>query len=319
VTLSAGRFLVPSTYERNPIVAKFVRLFGRVAGRLGAEVVYCDDIHEKDLPSDCPFVVVLKPVQLGRSGGFRGLLGLPRRIRVLGLWDDIHQGPGGTRYFSRNRRTITRFFRRCDAILCTYRDPFLRWYPRYADRLVHFPHFLDLDDFASVPFNPAPMPKCVLSGALGSYYPLRNYAARNPDVVVMAHPGYGAGEAEVSGGFFGPAYARELARYRCAVTCSLVIGYAVAKFVELPAAGCLLLANDTPDLEVLGLRDGVNYVRVGQDTFDRTLADVLARPEAFEPIRRAGFDLARARHTDRNRADQLEQVIRALCESPRPA
>ncbi len=292
--LAAGRFLVPASYEGNPVVAKFVHLFETVAGRLGAEVRYCDDIGLEDLPVDCPFVLALKPVQLGRSGGFRGLLRLPRRIRVFGLWDDIHQGPTGTKYLSRGRRTMVRFFRRCDAILSTYRAPFLRWYPRYARKLVHFPHFFQSDDFLPVPYNPEPLRRCILSGAMGPYYPLRNAAARNPDVVIMAHPGYGEGLRASGGGTFGPAYARELSRYLCGVTCSLVIGYAVAKYMELPAAGCLLLATYAPDLDLLGYRDGVNYVRVDERTFDETLADVLARPEAFESIRRAGFELVRS-------------------------
>lgn len=312
MSLADGRFLIPSRYAGNPYVSKFAGLFERVAERIGARVLYCDDITARELPPDCPFVVALKPVQRSRSEGFRGLLSLPARIRVMGLWDDIHQGIKGTKYLSRDRWVLTRFFRRCDDILCTSHDPFVRWYPRFTSKLVHFPHYFRMDDFRPVPFNQAPIAQCILSGAIGSFYPLRRRAARHPDVVVMDHPGYGA--ASQSGpGLFGEAYARELSRYRCAVTCSAVIGYAVAKYVELPAAGCLLLANHTPDLELLGLKDGINYLRVTEATFDGRLADVLARPDAFEPIRRAGFELVRARHSDVNRADQLERLIRERC------
>jgi len=313
VNLAAGRFLVPSRYQGNPYVAKFVALFGQVADRLGARVLFGPDFREEDLPPDCPFVVALKPVQWGKSDGFRGLLSLPRRIQVFGLWDDIHQGLQGTRYFSRDRWVLTRFFRRCDAILCVSRDPFLRWYPRYADKLVHFPHFFSARDFAAVAFNEHPLPKCILSGATGKFYPLRRHAARNPDVVVLEHPGYGGTGKEDGTALFGEAYARELSRYRCAVTCSAVIDYTVAKYMELPAAGCLLLATKTPDLHRLGFEDGINYLRVDESTFDTTLADVLARPEAFEAIRRAGFELARARHSDMNRADELERLLRERC------
>ena len=117
MNLAAGRFLVPARYEGNPYVAKFVRMFGRVAERLGAAVLFCDEIQADDLPADCPFVVALKPVQWGHSTGFRGLLSLPERIRVVGVWDDIHQGLHVTNYFSRDRWVLTRFFWRCDAIL----------------------------------------------------------------------------------------------------------------------------------------------------------------------------------------------------------
>jgi hypothetical protein len=316
MNLSAGRFLIPRRYEGNPYVAKFVGLFERVAERLGARVVFCDDVSIGDLPADCPFVAVLKPVQWSRSGGFRGLLSLPRRIQVLGLWDDIHQGPNGTKYLSRDRWVLTRFFRRCDAILCTSHDPFVRWYPRYASRLVHFPHFFRMGDFRSVPYHPAPIAKCILSGAINAFYPFRAAAARNPDVVVMPHPGYRNVTSATASTAFGSAYAEELARHRCAVTCNSVLDYIVAKYMELPAAGCLLLATYAPDLDRLGYRDGVNYVRVDETTFDGKLAEVLARPEAFEAIRRAGFEFARSRHSDDNRADRLERVIRERCTLP---
>jgi hypothetical protein len=316
VSLADGRFLVPSRYEHNPYVAKFVALFAQVADRLGARVLFGVDVRAEDLPADCPFVVTVKPVQWGHSDGFRGLLSLPERIQVFGLWDDIHQGFRGTRYFSRDRWVLTRFFRRCDVILCVSHDPFVRWYPRHLHKLVHFPHFFSAEDFARVGFNETPLPKCILSGATGKFYPLRRHAARNPDVVVLAHPGYGGVGEEGGAGLFGEAYARELSKYRCAVTCSSVIDYTVAKYMELPAAGCLLLATHTPDLHLLGFEDGVNYLRVDESTFDATLADVLARPEAFEPIRRAGFELVHARHSDVNRADALEQLIRERCAMP---
>lgn len=93
----------------------------------------------------------------------------------------------------------------------------------------------------------------------------------------------------------------------------MVIGYAVAKYMELPAAGCLLLATYTPDLDLLGFQDGVNYIRVDEQTFDGKLAEILAGPEAFEPIRRAGFELVRARHADVHRAQTLERLIREHC------
>lgn len=314
MNLSAGRFLVPARYEGDPYVAKFVRLFERVAERLGSRVVFCDDVRADDLPADCPFVVVVKPVQWGRSSDFGGLPGLPDRIKVFGLWDDIHQGKRGTRYLSRDRRVLTRFFRRCDTILCTSRAPFLAWYPRHAAKLVHFPHFYSADHFDAVDFNESPLPECILSGSVGEFYPLRRRAATNPRVVRMPHPGYGAAARSGAGSaLFGRAYAEELARYRCAVTCCAVVGYAVAKYVELPAAGCLLLADYTPDLDALGLVDSVNYLRVDADSFDARLAEVLADPAAFEPVRRAGFDLARSRHADTHRADTLERLIRDRC------
>jgi len=312
MNLAAGRFFVPSCYEGNQYVSKFTRLLTRVAGRLGATLSFADDVRAADLPADCPFVFLLKPVQWGRSTTFRGALDLPPRIRLFGLWDDIHQGPAGTRRLSRDRWTLTRFFRRCDTVFCTYRAPFLSWYPRHAAKLVHLPFFFSADDFQDLTPNPAPLPKCLLSGAMGRFYPLRNAAARHPDVVVMPHPGY-AGDAA---GAFGSTYARTLWQYRCGITCAATIGYTVAKYLEIPAAGSLLLASDAPDLPELGHEAGHTFVRVDERNFGTVLADVLARPEGYEEIRQAGHALVRARHSDLDRAEALERILRERCAAP---
>lgn len=312
MNLAAGRFFVPTVYERSPYVSKFTGMLERVAGRLGASLAFADDVRADDLPDGCPFVFLLKPVQWGNSHRFRGALSLPPEIRLFGLWDDVHQGPGGTRRLSRDRWVLSRFFRRCDTIFCTYRAPFLSWYPRYAARLVHLPHFFVADDFAGLVPNASPLPKCILSGALGRFYPLRNAVAMHPDVVAMHHPGYG----QAPTGSFGPAYARELWRYRCGVTCSATIGYTVAKYLEIPAAGCLLLASDAPDLGALGHAAGRTFVRVDERSFGGVLADVLARPGAYEAIRQAGHALAWGGHSDVHRAEALERVIRERCAAP---
>lgn len=312
MNLAAGRFLVPTRYEGNPYAAKLTALLQLAADHLGATFAFADDVQAADLSRECPFVFLLKPVQWGRSTAFRGALGLPSRIKLFGLWDDIHQGPGGPKRFSRDRWTLTRFFRRCDTVFCTYRAPFLDWYPRYAAKLVHLPFFFSASDFQGLTPNPAPLAKCLLSGATGRFYPLRSAAARHPDVVVMPHPGYAGGTA----GAFGASYARALWEYRCGVTCAATIGYTVAKYLEIPAAGSLLLASDAPDLAELGHAAGHTFVRVDERSFGGALADVLARPEAYEGIRQAGYALVRSRHSDAHRAETLEGVLRARCAAP---
>jgi len=313
MNLAAGRFLIPTRLEGSPFFARFQWVFDTVAARLGAEVMYCDDVRAEDLPPDCPFVVPFRPVQWSYSEGFGGLLTLPARIRVFGFWDNVHQGMKGTRWFHRDRRVLVRHFRRADAIITSNRTPFLKWYPRFADKLEHLPMFFTSSHFAGVEFNETPMPTCVLAGSLGKFYPFRQAVAGNPNVKVIPHPGYTEVQEGGGGGVFGADYARELSRYVAAVTCGSVLGYAVAKYFELPAAGCLLLAQYLPDLDLLGYRDGVNYLAVTEKNFDAKLADVLARPEAYAPVRRAGFELMRSRHADTHRAEQLEQFIRARC------
>lgn len=314
--LSAGRFLVPTWLEHSPYSARIIRVMEQVAARLGAELWFRDDVREEDLPPNCRYVVPFRPVQWSHASGFAGLLSLPARIQVLGIWDDVHQGMRGSHRFHRDRKILLQHFRRADVIVSFNRTPFLRWYPEHAHKLVHYPMFYSEEDFAGIDFNTEPLAQCILSGSLGKFYPFRKAAARHPGVVVMPHPGYAEASRPGGPGTFRAAYARELSRYVCGVTCGSVVGYVVAKYMEIPAAGCLLLAPYLPDLDLLGFQDGVNYVRVDETTFGTVLDDVLARPRVYESIRRAGYDMVRARHADTHRVDQLEWLIRGRCGTP---
>jgi hypothetical protein len=280
----------------------------------GCSVVVADDIDPVRVARECSYVVVFKPTQWNRPASFAGVLDLPDRVKVFGVWDDIHQGKRGPKWWTRDYRVLSRFFRRCDRIFCTYDFAFRKWYPKFSRKLISLPHFYSEEDFRDISYNETPIYKCLLSGATGPFYPLRRRALDNSDVVVLPHPGYGAEALGRESLKFGKAYAEELSKYFCAVTCCSIIDYPVAKYMEIPAAGCLLLASHTPDLDALGYRDGVNYVRVSEDDFDARLADVLARPEAYEPIRRAGFEFVRSRHSDVHRARQMAEAIRSVLE-----
>ena len=67
-----------------------------------------------------------------------------------------------------------------------------------------------------------------------------------------------------------------------------VFGYVVGKYIEIPASGSLLVANYTPDLDVLGFRDGVNYVKVNEENVEKKLRMIISNPEDFEDIRKNG-------------------------------
>jgi hypothetical protein len=310
--LEGGLILVPTRYAQNLYTDKFVRMFRRMEETHGCRVVVADDIDPAKTARETSFVVVFKPTQWNRPANFTGVLGLPAGVKVFGLWDDIHQGKRGPKWWTGDYRVLTRFFKRCDGIFCTYDHAFRKWYPKFSGKLIHLPHFYSDEDFREVPYNEHPVMKCLLSGATGEFYPLRRHAMKNPGVVVLPHPGYGADSLSKGDMKFGKGYAEELSKYFCGVTCSSIIDYPVAKYMEIPAAGCLLLASHTPDLDALGYRDGVNYVRVDEKNFDSKLADVLANPGNYEGVRRAGYEFVRSRHSDLIRADQMAASIEAV-------
>ena len=89
----------------------------------------------------------------------------------------------------------------------------------------------------------------------------------------------------------------------------------VAKYLEVPYTGTLLLAEDVPDLAEMGYRAGEHFLAITQDTDLHSLVeDILTHLDDFQAIRRAGQCLVMERHTEPARlaeANQMAQSIRA--------
>lgn len=83
------------------------------------------------------------------------------------------------------------------------------------------------------------------------------------------------------------------------------------KYFEIAAAGCLLFAQNTNDLEALGFRHRENCVVFDKSTFESEAKRYLADPQSYVSIREAGRRLIRERHTLSARLDFLEQHMRA--------
>jgi hypothetical protein len=141
-------------------------------------------------------------------------------------------------------------------------------------------------DATAVPvYSPEGRAGCLLSGATGWAYPLRQrlLARRHllPETDVLEHPGYRAR------GCATPEYLRTLSRYRVAICTASRFGYALRKLIEAVACGCVCV-TDLPADDVLPEIDGA-LVRVRHDA---------TVPEVAEVIRRelAAYDADRAEH-----------------------
>lgn len=306
-----GLILSPARYEGNPFTAKFHELLKAFSTQKGFDYHFADEVDCGEIVrAGYGVVIVLKPVQYKKKPVLKGLLKLPPEVKLVGLWDDIHQGIGGRKTFTLDYWNLRKFFARCDIILCTYEDAFRRFHPGFAKKMRFLPHTYGESDFSGIEYNLNPARGCLLTGATSAYYPLRIAAALNPAVTVAEHPGYAAG-ADAKGKF-GPAYAKLLNGWFSSVTCASVLGYPVAKYFEIPAAGSLLIADHTPDLDRMGFVDGENYVRVTVENFGERLREVLSDIERFEKVRRAGYEFVRGRHSLETRVEALKTIIGEL-------
>lgn len=231
--------------------------------------------------------------------------------RKLVFADDLHSWDAPAKQAKRVS------FLACDTVLAAYAYAFPQFFPDIADarRVVWTPHAASPDFL--LPFDAHAANAVLLSGAINHHYPLRErmkalHDAGAHPVTLLQHPGYACDFDHERDARVGRGYAREINRHRAAFAASPRYGYLVAKYFEIPAAGALLLADDSmrEPLARLGFAPGVHYLPVSPDDLERTLARVAdaANHARLDDIRRAAQRLVRARHTTAHRARLIDEV-----------
>jgi Glycosyl transferases group 1 len=228
--------------------------------------------------------------------------------------DDLHSLWG----HESMRDSRLRAFSACDVVLASYAYVFDEFYPelRHRKRAVWTPHAAS-PDFV-LPFNDHPNNAILLSGFIGSLYPLRvrmrelqqegRYA-----IVRHNHPGYREGYDYQTDERIGPGYARTIHGFKVAFTAAPTFRYVVAKHFEIPATGALLLADSVVSgpLKQLGFLENIHYVAASAENLEDKIRYVLDEGNSAEmaEIRRRGQQLVLSMHRTRDRA----RLIDTLC------
>jgi len=205
----------------------------------------------------------------------------------------------------------------CDVVLSPYAYLWTDFYPELAGakRLVWIPHAAS-PDFA-IDYNQSPDNSLFLSGAKSDHYPLRRqvmklHAQGAYSIIHHRHPGYHCGYDHARDENVGRGYAEKINSCRAGFTDSLIYGYVVAKYFEIPATGALLLADDavSDPLRQLGFIENQHYLPVSQENLDERIQFVLdeANHDELDVIRRAGQELVQSRHRTSDRARSINEV-----------
>lgn len=209
----------------------------------------------------------------------------------------------------------------CQTILSPYAYLWDSFYPELAGakQVVLIPHSAS-PDFV-LPFNNSPENSIFLSGAEGQHYPLRRLvkdlsAESDYSISHHPHPGYHCQYDHAANENVGRGYAEKINRYRAAFTDSLIYGYVVAKYFEIPATGALLVADDAVSgpLKELGFTANEHYFPVSKENLEEGIKYVLdeANHEELDQIRRAGQELVRSKHKTSDRARRINEVASVL-------
>ena len=90
-----------------------------------------------------------------------------------------------------------------------------------------------------------------------------------------------------------------------AAALALTDWYVVPKYLEIPMAGCLCIAQEQPDYVRMGFKDGENCLFVSQKNFNSVIRGVKEDISFYQSIADAGRKLAENKYTDKHFADYI--------------
>jgi FkbM family methyltransferase len=215
------------------------------------------------------------------------------------LYSDPHANQWRQEYFLSNR---------LDYVLSYYRAPFLRHFRQIPpDRMIHFPWAIPDDWISQDPIRFSGQRGIACFGASqGPAYSVRNWCRGFPFVTSTANSGV---ENKLMSDL---EYVEWLRRHDAAIAAGSdapQYRLTVPKYFEIAAAGALLFAQETDDLECLGFRHMENCVIFNRSNFEALARQYLSRPQDYLAIRQNGRELVRERHSLSQRIDALQQHI----------
>ena len=282
-------------------VDRFPILFNMVGDKFGFEIRTVEDLR---FPLDVDVVISYGNLD-------KRLLSLKPGIKFIVCQVDLHPHRGV------NEKLRLRMFDRADIVLTPNDEAFRKWFPQFINKHIFFPRFFaPYDRFASFRFNEDPKLKCLLSGARKNrIYPLRHlvYKERDKSRIDCLEKVRGFKKRKTSPWeYIGKGYAELLNSYFCCVTCSSVYHYVVGKYLEIPAVGSLLLADECKDSKKMGFVPYKHYIPITQKTVFQKIHECLDSPEEYVKIRWEGMEFVRKHHSVNNRFEQISRILEKL-------
>jgi len=279
----------------NSLLSANAPFFYAMRDTFGFELKYADEV---DVDSDTDIVFMFGVPYHNRPNLIPGLLDLDKKIKLV-MW------PGDIQCYG-NKLCLEnkiKVFKRCDLIVSPSYEYFAKLYPQFLPKYKFMPKFFSPHErYINLQFNENPKMRCLLSGAKNpKVYPLRVFIKNNCLGVDYKPARYR-----------GDSYAKLLNSYFCGVATSSIFNYAVAKYFEIPAAGSLLLADETNDLKRAGFVSHRHYVPITKANVLNTISQCLKDPEKYNSIRREGMEFVRKNHSVNNRMEWLKKVFDGL-------
>jgi len=301
-----GLILTPACRKNMFYNDKFDLLFKMISEEFGFDILYTDNI---EVPSDVDVIIAHSVPDKWNVDSLMCLANLDKNVKLIGYLHNLH----GDKIVEGNR---LKMLDRYDIILSPAEKTFKEKYSDNIDKFVFFPNFFAPSErYEKFELNESPISKCLFTGAIDSAYPLRSFIFDNADrskVSIMPHPGYKNSSTEIQNDEFyyvGDRYAEKLHSYFCCLATSSIYNYLLTKYLEIPAVGSLLIADETNDLREAGFIAGEHYVSITKENALETIYECLDDTKKYMDVRRNGMEFVRNNHSIDNRFEQIKRII----------
>lgn len=225
------------------------------------------------------------------------------------FWDDIHYH---TQEALNNRKKM---FETSDVILLPYYKQFLKReeYKKFWDKSVFFPWFapkICLENHIDFELRKDTL---LMSGRVSDSYGFRKKMYENyfddKDFEFLEHPGYNRRNRKHD--VIREEYYKYLSNYKTAVVStanSPLLDYTVAKYFEIPACGCSLILQETPDIKNLGFIENEHYININEDNF-KNIKNIVKEFD-LKKMSDKSLELIKQKHLVENRIELLFEILK---------
>jgi len=289
-----GSIIIPTFYHKRHLGgvksqrARF--LFKELEKKYGLSITYTDSPSLKGLD----VAVVYAVPYHNRPKIPSGLL--EAKAKLIGYYEDLQCWDNEE--CKRNKRVA---FARYDVLMGACYEMFMNTYSQHLYKHEHFPNFfVPHQAYVRLKPNKRPKMRCLMAGTVSRHYPFRLHIKNRKDKLI-----------DVKRVSFDK-YPQFLNSYFCALAVPGRMRNVAAKYLEIPAAGTLMLAARVKELDVMGLKPYVHYVPVTEKNVFGQVKRCLSHPEDFVKIRNAGMDFVRSNHSVKNRIAQFGRILKGL-------
>jgi len=295
-----GKIVVPTFYrkrhkDKSGLSARSNILLHGLSKQYNMPILYTDTPKFDDVD----FVLVYAVPYHNRPNLPPGLLDTDPHVKLIGYFEDLECWD--------NKECIKNkllAFERFDVLVGSFPETFSKWYPQFLHKYIHYPnHFAPFERFAALKTNSEPIMKCLLSGSSNKYYPFRQYIINKIPTDIFQYRKKKILFAD---------YPKFLNNYFCAIATGASSSVVVAKYLEIPAAGTLLLAEEINDVILLGLKANVHYVPITRETVVEKIREVLRNPERYIEMRDRATKLVRENHSEINRFEEFKNILQFI-------